>query len=316
MALTESRSRHPFLLILLSVQAATAGSVWTVSGTAAGASQYRQAGQPGGCSYNTGSSNGCSYVNNSGPLPYNSSDFQPWTSVSASYSATLASSGDANGLHASTAISITNDPLDNIHYWQSDPGDGAAYATWSDTLTINGPGSAYMVFMFGLDGTLSASSHARADATVDWSAFTSGSQSSSNAWTFSTLLALGGPIPSTPLSATKLLVNPGDTVTFSLRLGAKAFVGCQLFSGQSPLLCTASASSDLSNTLQFSSIGFQDGGGNYLPGFSVTSNDFDYNSFNPYSSSGVPEPGTTILAGAGLLLLAAKARKAVARFRE
>jgi hypothetical protein len=298
--------------LVLPAGPAAAASIWTVSGSASGASQYRQNGQPGTCSYNTGASGGCSYVNSSGFLPYNSSTNLQWTSVTDAYSATLLSSGDSNGLHALAAVSITNDPLDYAHYWQSDPGDGSAYATWIDTFTVGGPGAAYLAFDFGIDGTLSATAHARADATVDWSAAVSNVQASSKSWTFSTLPQLGPSIPSSPLSAPTFLVHPGDSVTFSLRLGAKAFVGCQLFSNSTPFLCSASASSDLSNTLSFASIGFQDPLGNYLPGYSITSNNFSYNQLNPLPSGGaVPEPGTIVLAGSTLLLLAAVRRARV-----
>jgi hypothetical protein len=297
--------------LLLPIGPAAAASIWTVGGSASGASQYRQNNQPGGCSYNTGASGGCSYVNTSDFLPYNSSTNLPWSSVTDAYSATLQSSGDVNGLHALAAVSITNDPLDYSHYWQSDPGSGAAYATWSDTFTVNGPAPAYLVFDFGIDGALSATAHARADATVDWSAAVSSVQASSRSWTFSTLPQLGPGIPSSPLSAPTFLVNPGDSVSFSLRLGAKAFVGCQLFSNSTPFLCTASASADLSNTLSFASIGFQDPLGNYLPGYSISSTNFSYNPLNPLQNGGaVPEPGTTLLAGSTLLILAALARRA------
>jgi hypothetical protein len=301
-------------LLLWAVSSAGAGTLGYVAGSGMGTSQYRQAGQVSSCNYNTGVSNSCSYTDTSGFLPYNSSDNQTWTSVIASYAASFSSSVDTNGLHANASITITNDPLDPgapSHYWGSDPGDGSAFAYWVDTLTISGPSAAYMLFDFGLDGTLNATSHARADAGVTWSAYDSTSHLNSNGqWTFSTLSAYGPPIPSSPIQANALYVSPGDTISITLRLQAYAAVGCQALSG--PMLCSASATSDVGNTLKFTSISFQDGGGNNLSGFSIGSLDnFNYNPLISGASSPVPEPGTA----AGVLLgLAAVLRFSRKRF--
>jgi hypothetical protein len=189
---------------------------------------------------------------------------------------------------------MVNDPVDLVvnHYWGSDPGDAMAAAIWEYTITINGtPGSSVqMLFSFILDGLLSTSSHALANAYIDWSAYdqtTSGSTSDS--WTYSTISAYGPQIPSSPISGQSLTVSAGDTVAIYLRLRAYASVGCSALS--SSMLCTANSTADLSNTLSFNSITFTDGQGDPTPGFSITSlSGFDYNQFNSASGPAVPEP--------------------------
>src|SRR5262249_21270932 len=125
--------------------------------------------------------------------------------------------------------------------------------------------------------------------------------SSGNSWTFSTISAYGPQLPSNPISAPNLTVSAGDTVSIYLRLRAYASVGCSALT--SSMLCTASSTADLSNTLSFNSITFTDGSGNPAPGFSIaSSNGFDYDQFNP-AVGGVPEPATGFLVlGAGVLL--------------
>jgi len=163
------------MALTMFIPAATAGPLGYVMGTATGASQYRQPGQPGTCSYGglTTVNAGCSYQD-TGTLPANSSDGKPWAGVNNSYTASISSSVDTNGLHAQAALSIVNDPVDLVvgTYWGSDPGDAMASAIWQDTITIGGaPGSsAQVLFSFQLDGLLSATSHALANAYVDWSA--------------------------------------------------------------------------------------------------------------------------------------------------
>ena len=280
-----------------------AGIPGTVSGAAEGVSQYRLPGQLSGCSYSGGTSNGCGYMNNSGGLPFNSSDGQLWTSTSALFSADLSSAVDANGLHARASLSITNDPLDPgavTHYAGSDPASAGAIATWSDTLTISGPASASMVFGFTLDGNLSAMGSGHADAKVSWFASSSSGASSSGQWTFSTLSAIGPALPTLAQLSTNLAVQPGDVVTLQLRLIAQAEVGCQALHG--PMLCTASAASDMSNTLKFSSIAFQDGTGQSLAGYDISSANFDYDGLIVGGPSmPVPEPGTALLFALGLI---------------
>jgi hypothetical protein len=166
---------------------------------------------------------------------------------------------------------------------------------------VSGPSAAYLVFDFGLDGTLSATSHARADAGVQWSAYDNmNSNNSSGTWTYSTISAFGPPIPGSPIQAPSIYVSPGDTISITLRLQAYAAVGCQALSG--PMLCTASAQAGLGDTLKFSSISFQDAGGNPLSGFSLGGQNFDYSSFLTGAGSQTPEPGT---AAAFLIGLAA-----------
>jgi hypothetical protein len=306
-------------MLLWAVSSAGAGTLGYVSGIGSGASQYRQGTQVGTCSYNGGVSNSCSYHDFSDFLPYNSSDNQIWTGVKASYDASFSSSVDVNGLHANASITITNDPLDPgalVHYWGSDPGDGSAYAYWVDTLTISGPSAAYMVFDFGLDGTLNATSHARADAGVTWSAYDNTSHlNSTGQWTYSTLPAIGPSIPSGPIQANALYVSPGDTISIVLRLQAYAAVGCQALSG--PMLCSASASSDLGDTLKITSISFQDGIGNDLSGFAIGSTNFDYSGLISGSSSPAPEPGTAagVLLGLAAVVRFSRKRRVASRVK-
>jgi len=75
------------------------------------------------------------------------------------------------------------------------------------------------------------------------------------------------------------------------------------------MLCNASSTADLSNTLSFSSITFTDGQGNPAPGFSIASNNgFDYNQFIAGSAS-APEPVTASLVLAALAVGAWKRRR-------
>lgn len=243
-----------WIVLALWVPGATASTLGYASGSAAGASQYRQTDQHGGCSYGgLGTpSGGCSYED-WGTLEYPSSDGQQWVGVQDAYSAAMASSVDTNGLHAMAAVSITNDPVDPAmgHYWASDPGSATAQAIWQDTIQINGSGmGAALAIALQLDGIRSASTtHARADAKVEGYAQNQTTYaSSSQTWTYSTLAQQGPPLPVSPFSTPGLAVSPGDKVFIWMRLTAYATVGCQALT--SAMLCTAGASSNLGNNFR------------------------------------------------------------------
>jgi hypothetical protein len=303
-----------WMTLTLFIPAATAGPLGYVMGTASGASQYRQPGQVGTCSYGsfTDVTGGCTYQD-TGTLPYNSSDGKLWAGTGNSYTASISSSVDTNGLHAKASLSMINDPVDIAggKYWGSNPGDAMASATWEDTITILGaPGSSVqLLFSFMLDGVLSASSHALANAYVDWSAYDQTTKQNANSsWTYSTISAYGPPIPSFPMSGQSLTVSAGDTISISLRLRAYASVGCSAISGS--MLCNAGSTADLSNTLSFSSIAFTDDNDNPVPGFSIgSSNGFDYNQFSSSTTTSAPEPLTALQVLTPLAVLLWKRRQ-------
>jgi hypothetical protein len=280
-----------------------ANALGTVSGGMSATLQYRLAGQVTGCTYSTGTTNGCDYFNTTGFLPYNSSNGDPWSGLSASLTANATSAVDTAGLHAEVDLTVTNEPLDtNLqHYWGSNPGSGTATANWSDTLTISGGAPAFLVLGYTLDGTLSASGHSRADLFTSVSLHDSAAGGGNAGGTnlYSTISAIGPQLPTSQTLFYSLAVSPGDTVSLGAQLQARVFYGCQAFS---PILCAGATVADVSHTLKFSQLGFQDGQGNWLSGYSVGSADgFDYNALNPANATATPEPGSFAY---GMLLLA------------
>jgi hypothetical protein len=113
-------------------------------------------------------------------------------------------------------------------------------------------------------------------------------------WTFSTLSAIGPDLISPAPLLTTLAVQAGEIVTAPLKLMAQSFAGCQALNG--PMLCTASSSSDLSHTLKFTSIAFQDSNGKNLSGDGISSPNFDGSGLVVGGGlPPVPGPGTGLL---------------------
>jgi hypothetical protein len=282
-----------------------ANPLGVASGNMLAGLQYRQAGQQSTCSYNNAPSGGCSYTNSTGFLPYNSSQGDQWTSITADLSASIASSVDAQGLHAQASLTVSNDPLDPalVHYWGSDVGGGTASVTWSDMLTIGGSAPAYLVIGYSLDGSLNAGGQGRADIAESYSIYdyTSGA-GDSNSDLFSTISAYGPPLNGPQTYLSYIPVTGGDQDSLYLQLQARVSFGCQAFT---PILCSSNASADAAHTLQFTQIGFQDGNGNWITGNTIASaNGFDYSVFNPANAGSAPEPGSMTY---GMLLLTAGA---------
>jgi hypothetical protein len=282
-----------------------------VSGSANGAAWNHAQGTPTSCGYSAATSIGqCGYVS-SGILVEDPSHGSGWYGFNNSFTASLSSSADNNGLHANAQLDVFGFPLDQItrfnHYGSSYFNQATASADFFDTLTAVGPGTGLvdMVVKFNLDGDVYAfGSGANAYATVTMNSnYGSGSVNVGNPHTGTNSIV---PVQQT-ISFTFHNLTVGQQFNYSLQLDANVYVSDSISFGDSPKLSTVDAVANFSNTLQFSSISFQNAAGAPLSGYSVDSTSgFNYDQFLPGAPA--PEPGSVALSLGGLVLVGVSLR--------
>ncbi len=276
-----------------------ASIVGIVEGQADGLAWNSTIGGPQSCSYGFSSNisaGSCTYIS-TGKI-----NAAPWLGQANSYAANVFSSVDlTNGtLHAYAGQSFANYPID------TKIGDGLpasalaeadAVALVSDTLSFQAPGQAVpmqVVFKIALDGAFSSfdSVETAGDAKLDYG---------SGFNTFWTVFDTNG--------GGTLYTTPAETVTSStynyvFTLTADSELACGQVNASH--LCSATQSSDFSDTAQITGIVLEDMSGKQLNGYTVSSQsgiNYDALLAGDANSNAAPEPGTWALAGGALLIV-------------
>jgi hypothetical protein len=268
-------------------------------------------GQADGNAWNStiGGTQSCSYGFNSnisaGSCTYISTGLingGPWLGQANSYTADVYSSVDltTGSLHAYAGQSFANFPIDTKIFDdlpQSTAADADAIASVGDTLTFTAPGQVVpmqIVFKIALDGVFKSFESVEA---AGYAQLNYGSGFAN----YSTLIdqTSGGTIYKTPAQT----VN-ASSYNYFFTLTAYSELACGSGSANFTHLCSATESTDFSDTAQITGIELEDMSGNQLNGYTVNSQSgIDYNGLLAGDSSAAPEPSTWALAGGALLIV-------------
>jgi len=273
-----------------------------VEGQADGIAWNSAVGGTKSCSYGYSSeisAGSCTYIStgmiNSGP----------WVGVSNSYTADVYSSVDLKTatVHAYAGQTFANFPIDTKvtdGLQASTLAEADAVASVSDTLTFTAPGPnvpMQIVFQIGVDGLIKSfdTTETGGYAELDYG---------SGFFTRSTVYdqATGSNVYTTPAAT----VNSG-TYNYFFTLTAYSELACGEI--DSTHLCSATESSDFSDTAQIVGITLEDMNGNQLNGYTVSSQSgIDYDALLAGDPNGAPEPATWAMAG-GVIIVALGIRR-------
>lgn len=311
--------------------AAFGSPIYSWSGSATGYAESRAAGSTTSCSYSSvGSQTSCNFENNGNiPLTYNTfsaQGYQPYPDFAGDptdFIANVSSSADSAGLHAYAFAELDG----NIYvpgfsggpYDDASPGSGSATSTaeQQDTWTPVAPANwnrqpFYMTFTFQVDGETSSylSPGATGQETAAYAEleFQVGHYVGSQYNQYFTLPEAdfpNGVTSDTPFndSITTAPMEIGSLAAFNYYFTLTTYASVSCSTSPAEGTCSATATSQLSNTATLTGISFQDANGNPIPGFTLeSSSGTNYDNLITSNQTAAPEPGTLwmLAAGAGL----------------